>query len=233
MRARESGFTIVEMLASLVIMAMIAEMLISGISTGRRVWERTDAATEAAEVVSGAQMLLRQRLQHIYPVTRFDTMPPNVDFDGETTSIFFQAQPRVAQMPSALRRYKLWLSPRGELVLSSASDVAIDPTKPDENLVLLTGVQALDIAYYGPAPAPPGSAFTPFEPGKSLTPQPSTWQLQWAKRTEPPTLVRVHVAFEQGDRRVWPDLLVKPIVNIDTQCVFNPATGYCRGRVAP
>lgn len=232
MRGRESGFTIVEMLASLVIMAMIAEMMISGISAGRRVWERTDAATEAAEVIGGAQMLLRQRLQHIYPVTRFNTMPPNVDFDGETTSIFFLAQPRLAQSPSALRRYKLWLSPRGELVLSSASDVALDPTKPDENLVLLTDVQALDIAYYGPVPSPPrASNFESF--GKPKTATPSEWQLQWVKRIEAPSLVRVHVAFAPGDNRVWPDLLVKPVVNIDSQCVFNPASGYCRGRLAP
>lgn len=202
------------MLASLLIFAMTSMLIVSGLAAGRQVWERMDADSRGADEVAGAQMLLRQRIEHLVPLTLFDTMPPTADFDGESSTMQFVATPRVAQSPSALRRYKLWLSPKGELVLSSASTVAIDPKTADENLVLLTGVQALDFAYFGP--------------DKKGVPG---WQLQWASQTMTPTLVRVHVAFEARDSRVWPDLLVKPVTTIDTQCVLNPVFGKCRGRL--
>ncbi len=217
-RRQDSGYTIVEMLATLLIMGMIATMMLSGVAAGRRVWEQTNAGSEAAEQVAGAQLLMRQRIERLNPVTLYDTLPPTSDFDGESSTMTFVAPPRVAQSPSALRRYKLWLSPQGELVLSSLSTVAANPNVADENLVLLSGVQALDFAYYGTIATDNSGGI----PG---------WKLQWAKQQQVPMLIRVHVAFTPGDRRVWPDLLVKPRVTIDSQCVFNPATGYCRGRL--
>jgi general secretion pathway protein J len=213
-RKCDAGYTIVEMLASLLIMGVISTMMISGVTAGRRVWERTDAGNEAAEQVAGAQLLLRQRIEHVYPVTSFEKFPPIIEFDGESSTMTFIAPPRVAQSPSALRHYKLWLSPHGDVTLSSLSTVAINPQgAADENLVLLSRVQALDLAYFGP------------NDNGVLG-----WQLQWAKQGQVPSLVRVHVAFESGDRRVWPDLLVKPRVTVDSGCVFNPANGRCRGR---
>ena len=219
LRARQAGYTIAEMLVSLLVIGIISVMLLSGVTTGRRVWERTDSMDQASEQVAGAQLLLRQRIEHLFPVTSFETLPPTIDFDGESTSMSFIAPPRDAQKPSALRHYKLWLSPQGDLVLSSVSTVAANTATADENLVLLTGVQALDMAYFGSISlgvgkqAPPG------------------WQLQWKQQPKVPMLVRVHLAFGSGDRRIWPDLLVKPRVTIDSDCVFNPATGRCRGRL--
>jgi general secretion pathway protein J len=172
-----------------------------------------------AEDVGGAQLMLRQRIERIFPATRYDTIPPFADLDGEANTFTFLAEPRKKQQPSSLRRYKVWLGPNGELMLSSVSDVAADPTKADENLVLLRGVGALDLAYYGPLP-PVGSA-----PSAG-----SDWQLRWQQRATPPQLVRVHVEFDPGDRRIWPDLLVRPLVTIDTGCVLNSASGKCRGR---
>ena len=217
-RRSDAGYTIAEMLVTLLIMGMISAMMLSGVAAGRRVWERTDAGSEAAEQVAGAQSLLRLRLEHAFPLTQFDAFPPISDFDGESTTVTFTAPPRDAQIPSALRHYKLWLSPQGDLVLSSVSTVAANPTTADENLVLLSGVQAVDLAYFGATT----NADSHDVPG---------WKLQWAKEPRAPQLVRVHVAFERGDHRVWPDLLVRPRVTVDSDCVFNPVTGYCRGRV--
>jgi general secretion pathway protein J len=211
-----AGYTIAEMLVTLLIMGLIGVMMLSGVAAGRRVWEQTDSGSVAAEQLAGAQLLLRQRIERTFPVTSFETLPPTIEFDGESSTVTFIGPPRTAQGPSALRRYKLWLSPKGDLVLSSVSTVAADPTVADDNLVLISGVQALDVAYFGVY-----SALSSDTPG---------WKLQWVKQVHVPELVRIHVAFEPGDRRVWPDLLIKPRVTIDSQCVFNPATGYCRGR---
>lgn len=213
MRRKSDGYAIAEMLASLLIMGMISMLMISGVVTGRHVWERMDTVAEASESVGGVQMLLRQRIERSFPATQYNETPPFVDFYGNGNTLVFLAPPREAQSPQGLRRYKLWLNGQGELVLSSASDLAIDPNKPDENLILLKGAQSLDLAYYGPSPK--GDI---------------GWQLIWLNRSALPRLIRIHVEFRPGDPRQWPDMLIKPLNTIDSGCVLDTATGGCRGR---
>lgn len=213
MRRKSDGYAIAEMLASLLIMGMISMLMISGVVTGRHVWERMDTVAEASESVGGVQMLLRQRIERSFPATQYNETPPFVDFYGNGNTLVFLAPPREAQSPQGLRRYKLWLNGQGELVLSSASDLAIDPNKPDENLILLKGTQSLDLAYYGPSPK--GDI---------------GWQLIWLNRSALPRLIRIHVEFRPGDPRQWPDMLIKPLNTIDSGCVLDTATGGCRGR---
>jgi general secretion pathway protein J len=213
MSDRTAGYAIAEMLASLVILGMIGTMMISGITTGQRVWERMDASDIAAENVAGAQLLLRERIESAFPATRNDTVPPFADFEGKADSISFLGEARDSERPTALRRYRLALDTDGDLVLSGVSDVALNQAVPSEVLVLLRGVQEFDVAYYGPQPNGP-----------------SAWQLSWDRQAALPQLVRIRLQFEQGDRRAWPELLIKPMVTIDSLCVLNAANGRCRGR---
>ncbi len=213
MTGKTDGYAIAEMLASLLIMGMISVLMISGVVTGRHVWERMDAMAEASESIGGVQMLLRQRIERAFPVTQYNKNPPYIDFYGDGRNLSFLAPPREAQSPQGLRRYKLWLNGQGELVLSSASDLAIDLDKSDENLILLKGVQSLDLAYFGTSPK--GDI---------------GWQLGWLNRLVYPRLIRIHVEFRPGDPRQWPDMLIKTLDTIDSGCVLNTATGACRGR---
>ncbi|MGD0141567.1 MAG: hypothetical protein ABSC92_00250 [Rhizomicrobium sp.] len=213
MSERAAGYAIAEMLASLVILGMIGALMISGITTGRRVWERMDATDASAESVAGTQLLLRERIERAFPATRNDTVPPFADFEGTADQISFLGEARDSERPTALRRYRLALDTDGDLVLSAVSDVAVNQAVASEILVLLRGVQEFDVAYFGPQPN--GA---------------STWQLNWQHQASLPQLVRIRLQFEQGDRRAWPELLIKPMISIDSLCVLNAATGRCRGR---
>ncbi len=82
---REGGYTLVEMLASLVIVGMAAAMMVGGITTGRRVWEHADTVNAAGETISGAQMLLREKIERAYPATRYDKIPTYADFYAPRT----------------------------------------------------------------------------------------------------------------------------------------------------
>lgn len=213
MSEKSAGYAIAEMLASLVILGMIGTLTISGITTGRRVWERMDASDVAAENVAGAQLLLRERIESVFPATRNDTVPPYADFEGKADAISFLGEARGSKRPTALQRYHLALDTDGDLVLSTVSDVALNQAVAGDALVLLRGVQEFDVAYFGPqAKGPPA------------------WQLDWEHQASLPQLVRIRLQFEQGDRRAWPELLIKPMVTIDSLCVLNAANGRCRGR---
>jgi general secretion pathway protein J len=214
MRSREAGYTLIELLASLIILAMVSVMMLQGISTGRRVWERVDIANARGETISGAQMLLRSRLERAYPATRYDKIPTYADFFGAANGMSFLAPPRDIHAPSGLIRYTLTLAPNGDLVLSALSDLAIDPTAPGEPLVLLHNVQQLDIAYFGVVPPDKGPA----------------WHDQWQLLPTLPLLMRMRVQFPPEDARAWPDLLIKPFATVDSMCVLTVMTGKCRGR---
>jgi general secretion pathway protein J len=212
MRDRSAGYALVEMLASLIIIGFASTLMISGLSASRRVWEHIDSANFAGETVAGAQMLLRERLERAFPATRFDKIPAYSDIEGTASSLNFLSSPRDVQAPSVLRRYVLSLASNGDLILASASDLAANP--PGESLALLHGAQGFDIAYYGTVP--PASA--------------PSWQLQWHRMSFLPKLIRIRVQFPPQDPRVWPDLLIRPVATVDSQCVLVVRTGKCRGR---
>jgi general secretion pathway protein J len=215
MADREAGFSIVELLVSLLILSMLVLMLTTGLGTGRRVWERMDSSALSIESIEGAQTLLRDRIERIYGATRFDSAAPYADFRGLPNRINFLAPPPEVARPQALRRYDLSLDSNGNLLLSSWSDVAADPHNPVvTTVVVLRAVQGLDIAYFGTA-----------EP--DLTPR---WRPTWDHQPAPPRLVRVRLAFAPGDRREWPDMIVKPAADVDIRCILDIATGRCGGR---
>ena len=214
MRSREAGYTLVELLASLIIIGLASAMMLSGISMGHRVWERADLANAAGETISGSQMLLRGRIERAFPATRYDKIPTYVDFFGASNGVTFLAPPRDIHAPQALMRYTLSLAPNGDLLLTDLSDVASDPKAPGEPLVLLHNVQQLDIAYYGVV-----------QPDKT-----PSWHDQWQQRPTLPLLMRVRVQFPPDDGRSWPELLIKPFATVDSMCVLTVMTGKCRGR---
>jgi general secretion pathway protein J len=214
MAARVAGYTLVEMLASLIIVGLISALMLSGLNTGRRAWERADVANFAGETISGAQLLLRERLEHAFPATRYDKIPTYADFTGTAEGVNFLSPPRDIHAPQALMRYTLGLASNGDLVLSSLTDLAVDPQAPGEQLVLLHNVQQLDIAYFGVVP-----------PDKA-----PNWHDQWGQRAILPLLIRIRVQFPPDDPRAWPELVVKPFATVDSMCVLTVMTGKCRGR---
>lgn len=214
MARRDGGYTLIEMMVSLIIVAMAGAAMLAGVTTARHVWEHADTATTAGETVSGAQMLLRQRIERAYPATRYDKIPTYADFFGAENSVMFLAPERDIHAPSALVRYTLALAQNGDLVLSSLSDVAADPKAGGHPMILLHNVQQLDIGYFGVVP-----------PDKA-----PAWHDQWQGRQVLPQVMRIRVQFPPDDRRGWPELLIKPFAMVDTMCVLTVMTGKCRGR---
>ena len=211
---RSQGFALVEALASLVVVGMIGLMLIAGVTTGRRVWERIDTREAQGETLDSAQTTLRDRIEQTFPQTRFDQSPPYIDFRGTSQRLIFLANPPQAERPAPIRRYSLALNTTGELVLSSISDVGPAERAIETRQVLLAGVRQIDLAYLGPVQAN----------------RAANWRPTWYDNTSLPQLVRVRLAFEPGDARVWPDLLIHPRATIDTACLLNTITHRCKGR---
>ncbi|WP_277948893.1 prepilin-type N-terminal cleavage/methylation domain-containing protein [Magnetospirillum sp. 15-1] len=209
----DSGFTLVELLVSLALLGMAGLLVVAGLGGAHRAWDRTGLRARGAEAAEGAETVLRYRMEGLSASTRRDGGALVTDFQGGPSSVTFLAPPGDGPGPGALRRYTLGLASSGALVLSSAYETARDPSSHRDE-VLLQGAQSLDIAYFGSAP--PDNA--------------PRWRDGWQNRPTPPELIRVRVRFPPGDRRWWPDLVVHPMADVDTECALDSGGDRCRGR---
>lgn len=224
--SRRRGFTLIELLVSLVILGLVSLTMAAALSEGGTARRRILARIAPVEDVAAVQDVLRFSLSQLTPVTRPAGGTPIVDISGTARSVKFFAPPPLAGRPAALNKYWLRVRANGDLALSSASIVTVpkklDPLDPASNApdaeltwrdhVLMRGVQSLELAYYGPTRDGTG------------------WQDVWRLRTGIPTLIRVRARFQDGDPRIWPDLIVHPVATLDTACVLDPSSGGCRGR---
>ena len=217
-RDGEAGFTLVELLVSLALLAVTATLLLAGVTTGHRIERRAEAAAVASESVVAAQTILRDRIEAMIPETLFLGGPPAVDVRGFGDTLQFTAPVAEAQRPAPPRVFRLVLTRAGELSLFH-----IDPLSargdPDGLGVagwgrdpLIGGVARLEIGYYGVAP-----------PDRQRR-----WRSVWSQRPGLPELVRVRLAFAPGDPRVWPELIVRPAATVTAACQLDRVTGRCR-----
>jgi general secretion pathway protein J len=218
-RERERGYTLIELLVSLAVMAMTAMLLVAGLGTGRNLWQRAEAQAVAGESIEAATRLLRDRIEASVAESRFDATPPYVDIRGDEREFSFYAPAAQASPMAGLMRYRLRLTPGGTVTLFAvdAQSARVDPHAP--SLVgwtatpLIGGVRALDLNYFGAGP--PDNV--------------RRWRTAWLERPNPPELVRVRIEFAAGDPRRWPDLIIRPVATIGSACRFDSASGRCQG----
>ncbi len=212
----EAGFTLAEMLVTLAILGLFAVLLTGAL--GGTIRAGQSLAKPAGDGgIAAAQRVLRARLEHTTPVVRTDALDPVVDLRGDARRLSFTAPPPDRQDPDILQLFRLVLTPAGDLMLFSASSLnnRIDLNDPAltgwQGTRLLQDVAELELSYFGP------DRFTASE----------RWQAVWIQRPQLPALIRVRLRFADGDRRDWPDLVVRPGATVNTACRIQRTTGRC------
>ncbi len=218
----DAGYTLVELLVSLAIVAALSGLVLAGAQLGFQTAAQARARGVGNAAVITAQTVLRDRIEALVPNTRYEFARPIADVRGEATRFSFFAPAAPAERPASLTRYRLARSEDGELVLYALADTTAgaDPYAPGTAgwtpQVLLTNVERLEVAYFGTLPG---------EAGRD-------WRSRWVQRGTPPELVRIRVTFFAGDRRQWPDLVIRPLPNVNAACTVDPASGQCFGDAA-
>lgn len=217
-RDTELGFTLIELLVSLALLAVTATLLLASLTAAKDVERRAEAAATSSESVAAAQNVLRSRIEAMIPETFFVRSTPITDVRGDDRILSFTATPAESLRPAPPRRYRLALTRAGELSLfdverlSSRPDPLLPAVVGWNRAPLLGNVTGLRIAYFGVAP-----------PDNQRR-----WRDVWQGRPRLPELVRIRVSFAPGDRRVWPDLIVRPAVTVTSFCLIDTVTGRCR-----
>lgn len=205
---REGGFSLVELLVCLAILSLCASMVLGGLASASIVARQTRSTEQANAVVAAAQIVLRTRLEAMRPVRSLDAALPEVDVQGGERVLDFFGPAPDNEAGSGLRLYRLLLTAPGDLILYQSVELASDVERNAplmhgwRRATLLQGASGLSIGYFG----------------ATVTDPIPRWRSSWAQKATLPDAIRIRVAFPDGDRRIWPELVVHPAATLDLSC---------------
>ena len=200
-RGGQAGFTLVELLVAMALLALLSGLLVGGLHMSRGAVIGSEVATERLLRADAGFALIRRQLEAAEPMPLGVLFLPPVAFAGDAQHIIFIAPPGAFLAPGG--QQVTWLAVEtaaggarivlGFRPLDRARDAwppALDAAGAQET-VLIEGITHAEFSYFGQA-------------DPSHAPQ---WQQDWHDQTMLPTLIRLAIA---GGGRDWPDLVVTP-----------------------
>jgi general secretion pathway protein J len=183
-RHAEAGLTLIELLISLMLLALITSFLAGGLALGRRAFTADQDATEEAANTAALDSLAS------LIATALPTkvgQGAQIAFEGGRDSLAFVALSAGHALPGG---------PMGVRIYSDGSEVAVvvklaarSATAREVRTKALIGVASLEFSYFG-----------------SLDGKPPAWHLEWPATDHLPDMVAINVSFRERSRK--PPLLV-------------------------
>jgi prepilin-type N-terminal cleavage/methylation domain-containing protein len=190
-RGKQTGFTLLETLVTIVVLSFLMAGLVQGLRTGVTAWQTQTRKLAARGDLDAADRALRALIARMDP-GGFSTQHPT--FRGTSHNLVLTTT--LPHSADAL------LTPEADVTLA-VDDVhqlqllwlphyrtRIRPTPLPERVMLLRDVDHLEIAYW-------------------QDPK-SGWQPEWAERALP-KLIRIRVVFTRDSGRHAPDIVIMPM----------------------
>ena len=201
-RRGDSGFTLMELLVALTLLALLMTVMLGGLRLGTHVWETSNTHIESGDEVSVVRNFLRQRLEEALPVSaagRNRTNRPH--FVGEPERLQLTSS-MPASLGEGLFQLQLAVNPASED--DKAGRLILDwrawpeaASGDNSQRMILDDVAGIAFAYY--------TNGTRREEGR--------WVRTWQDQDLLPELIRVDLFFPPDDTRDWQPLIVSPMVD--------------------
>lgn len=206
-QTREAGFTLLELMVAMTLLALLSLVLFGGLKFGRQAWSTAADGTLSSNAVRAFQDEIRSDIARAHPVFLADPPHPHIDFDGGPSGLMLLAPAHDGS--GGLER----------LVIASDGDVTTIAARAElSNNAAATyrkavkGIGGMHFAYFGQVK------------GEAAP----TWHDEWRQQTRLPLLIRISAVGAKGV--TWPVIAVSPHIAADPTCTYNDATGFCLGR---
>ncbi len=180
---RDAGFTLLEVLAALVVLGFLIAGLSGGVRLGLRAWDQQERAAAGLSDLDAADRILRRLITLINPgtLTRTSFIVGTAGRLEIVTTLPASIPAEVALGLDGDRLVIRWTPLEPGIRLGAAV--------PGEEAELLRGVSGVRFAYWA-------------RDGKG------GWRDTWGLQ-DPPALIRIRLAF--NDSRTWPDIISAPV----------------------
>lgn len=217
-RCSEAGFTLLELLAALTVLAVLMAMMFGGLRFGARVWESGDQGLRGLAELQTAAGFIRRQIAQAVPAEAAMTVTPGAGGEEVAVAAFRGTErafrlvgPSPSQfLPGGLyemvfgiadagagpRDLSVWFRPLGRSEQARRVDIGAD--WQTRQAVLIQDIADVRVSYFGR--------------GEDIDEEPR-WHDRWERMPLPPALVSVRVVFPPGDRRFWPDLVAAPMAS--------------------
>jgi general secretion pathway protein J len=216
------GFTLLELLIALTLMALVAGVLFGSLELSVRGWDAGEAKSGRTAQMRLTGDFLRTEIGLAFPARFRKAQGQPMAFNGNESRLRFTG-PLVSRVgQGGMFWLQVALEDNGRLVLQRVvpdPDAVAFPEFGDENKsVLAEGIAEIRLSYFG----------TPSDLTDNQNPnaqQVMAWQNEWVDRRSLPLLVKLQVKPKVGDP--WPDLIVQPKMGSSAGCTWDSFHNRC------
>lgn len=218
-----AGFTLIELVVALALMALISAMMFGSLSMAARAWDGGEAKAADVSSMRQAQEFLREQIEAELPLRVKKGAELPLMFDGESDEVRYAAAlpPRVQDGGAYFFRLAVMKNgDKSQLVLERTIPDPAATQNPEfgadaEHSVLADDIAELHVSYFGR------------DPNAADADNPS-WRDRWDDKQRLPLLMRIEVKPVKG--APWPALVVEPRRAPESACAsYDPVRNRCVG----
>lgn len=226
-RDQNKGFTLLELLIGLALLAMLMVMIFSALNLGIRAWDSGEARVGEAAQQRIVQSFIRREFNQLFPVRWRGIPESKIAFEGGKDEIRFVtalnldaglkdgglqwAHLQLRDDASAPRGKALYLK-RESFDLQAKDWTALDNVPAKQSTKLIGGIASMEISYFGAE-------------NDTVDAQ---WTNEWTNPLRMPQLIKFSFKTENG--RATPELIVQPRIGEEAGCYDNNFQRQCGAR---
>jgi len=221
MKRSQAGFTLIEIVVAMVLLASMMALLYAGLMFALRAWDAADANGRKVADRRLAENFLRREVSEVFPMRWKDAMRLRFAFEGQTDALRFVSTRAAGVTLGGLSLVGLRVEPgkderTRDLVMRRAmADTDVEDFAPldrAEPTLLYAGIDSVAFSYFGS-----GNDFS--DPA---------WSDTWGYINRMPQLVRMRV--KDADGRALPDVVMKLGMAEEAGCLENAFQRGCLPR---